>query len=234
MATKRTPVWAVIPVKPFAEAKRRLAGVLPEAARRDLARAMFADVLAAVTATPGLAGVVVVTREGEAAALARAAGALALHEDAAEGQSAAVGRAAAALEGQNATLLTVPGDLPLLAAEDVGTLLAAHGDACGLTMVPARDGDGTNAMVLAPPRALPFRFGAGSFHRHLDEARRAGLPVRVLELARVGLDIDTPADLAELARRGARGRTATVLARAAIADRLGARVPVPAAREARA
>ncbi|HEX8101827.1 MAG TPA: hypothetical protein VF533_04400, partial [Solirubrobacteraceae bacterium] len=66
---------AVLPVKTFARAKQRIATAVDGADRRALAEAMVGDVLAALAAVDGLAGVVVVTAEPRARALAEAAGA---------------------------------------------------------------------------------------------------------------------------------------------------------------
>ncbi|MBL8307282.1 MAG: hypothetical protein JNM33_11340, partial [Rubrivivax sp.] len=45
-------LWAVVPVKPFARAKQRLAGELSGAQRAALAACMLRDVLTALAATP--------------------------------------------------------------------------------------------------------------------------------------------------------------------------------------
>ena len=68
-------MWAVLPAKNFDDAKQRLAGVLNAADRRDLFAAMFEDVLETLCAVDGLAGVLVVTRDDAAAAIARRHGA---------------------------------------------------------------------------------------------------------------------------------------------------------------
>ncbi len=63
-------ICAVVPVKDTAEAKQRLAGVLSPAQRRELALAMLDHVLAVLSSVPELAGILVVTVDPEAAALA--------------------------------------------------------------------------------------------------------------------------------------------------------------------
>ena len=67
----RRDVYAVVPIKETEDAKRRLAGVLDAPRRRDLALAMFEDVLAALSQVRELAGIVVVTADPAAAATAR-------------------------------------------------------------------------------------------------------------------------------------------------------------------
>ncbi len=60
--------WAVVPLKKLSDAKCRLAGVLAPAQRRQLSSAMLRDLLAALTATPGLDRIVLATSEPSAAA----------------------------------------------------------------------------------------------------------------------------------------------------------------------
>ena len=218
-------MWAVIPVKDMANAKQRLAEVLDPSERRRLFRCMFEDVLATVSRARRLAGVMVVTRDGAAAEIAQERGARVLRDDQNRGQSAAVGHAAAVLAGEGvAGMLTLPGDVPLVTEEEIAAVLGAHGGAHGaapaLSIVPARDGRGSNCMALTPPGAIPFRFGDDSFLPHLDEARRRGITARVLELPGLGLDIDTPADLRELLRRPGAGATRAYLETSGIAVRL--------------
>ena len=201
----RNATWAVVPVKTLDAAKRRLAGALDPAARRGLSLAMLADVLDALDATPGLGGIAVVSRDADVAALARRRGLRVILETGA-GLNAAVAQAAnvlsanvlsASAEGC-ARLLVMPADLPLAAPEEIAAVLAALPEAPGLTLVPDRHGVGTNALACTPPDAVAPSFGAGSFARHLEAARNAGIPATVLRLPGLGLDIDTPEDLRAL------------------------------------
>jgi 2-phospho-L-lactate guanylyltransferase len=43
---------------------------------------------------------------------------------------------------------------------------------------------------------VPLRFGDNSFFPHLDAAKTHGIVPEVVHLPRIGLDIDTPDDLA--------------------------------------
>jgi len=54
--------------------------------------------------------------------------------------------------------------------------------------------------VLAVPTGVAFRFayGPGSFRRHVAEARRLGLGVRVVRDPDLAFDVDVPEDLAAL------------------------------------
>ena len=193
----RADVWAVVPIKGTADAKQRLGNAVASALRPRLALAMAEDVLAALAAARALAGIFVVTIDEAAAALAARYGARVFTEGAREGQTGAVAAAARRLarEGKGA-MLTIPGDVPLVTPEEIAQIVVAHDRTPDFVIVPAHDGRGSNAILCAPPEAVPLKFGDDSFLPHLDAARRAGLEPKILRLPGVGLDIDNPADLA--------------------------------------
>jgi 2-phospho-L-lactate guanylyltransferase len=190
---------AVLPIKSFSRAKQRLGEAIGAAERRELAAAMVGDVLAALAAAPLVGELIVVTAEPLAARAAEQAGATVVDDPEEAGQSAAAARgiAAAAQRGADRVLL-VPGDCPALDASELGALLAEATEPPSVVLVPDRHGAGTNALLLAPPDAMAPAFGPGSFARHAALGRAAGARVRVRELASLGLDVDTPGDLATL------------------------------------
>ena len=136
------------------------------------------------------------------------------------------GQSAAALRGIDVALgrgaervLLVPGDCPALDPSEVSALLAHD---AGVVIVPDRHGEGTNALLLAPPDVMEPAFGEGSFARHSARARAAGADLQVAEVRSLGLDIDTPDDLAALRRAlgawpGGAARTRALLEEAAVA-----------------
>lgn len=206
---------AVVPAKDLGAAKQRLGEALPAPARAALARAMLEDVLAALAGAP-LDRVLVVTPDPGVAALAEARGARVVREPTSGGHTAAVARGVAACQALGArVMLTVPGDLPCLTSAEVTRILDACGPPPAAVFVPSRSGLGTNAACLAPPDAIPLRFGEPSFADHLAAARARGIEPVVLELPGAGLDIDRPEDLAALLRSGPWTRAAAVLRAAA-------------------
>jgi len=187
--------WAVVPVKRFADAKRRLADVLDPAARRRLSVAMLRDLLAALAATPGLDRIVLATSEPSAAGFG-----CRVIDDGGGDLNAAIGRAAAALEAAEvARMLVIAADIPRAAPAEIARVLAA-GRAAPVVVVPDARGLGTNALLLSPPGAMDPCFGMDSRARHAAAARNLGLASTELRLPSLGFDVDEPEDLARLAR----------------------------------
>jgi 2-phospho-L-lactate guanylyltransferase len=207
---------AVLPVKSFGRAKQRLGDAFPD--RRTLAATMLADVLAALARVPGIAEVLVVTTDPDAAAAARAAGADVVHDPEEAGQSPAAARGVTAALARGAErVLLVPGDCPALDPGEVTALLEL---ATPVVIVPDRHGQGTNALLLTPPYVIAPAFGPGSFARHAARAAAARLTVKVGAVPSLELDVDTPDDLAALraalaARPGGAPRTRALLETAA-------------------
>jgi 2-phospho-L-lactate guanylyltransferase len=214
-------LWAVVPVNLFARTKRRLMPLLSRDECEALARAMLEDVLFALTHTPSLAGVMVITGDAGAAALARAARASVIPDAENSGTTAAVTKAAQHLAGLGrAGMLVVPADVPLITPADIETIVAAHGAAPSITLVPAAIDGGTNALACSPPDAVPFSFGEDSLRRHREAAWARGIQPEILQLERVGHDIDRPADLATLMLRPSLTHTYAYLTTNGIPERL--------------
>jgi 2-phospho-L-lactate guanylyltransferase len=171
--------------------------VLGTGARQALAQAMFSDVLSTLRRVPELDEIAVVTSDKAAESAASGERVTLLYDPAQTGQSdaALIGIRHALATGCDRALL-VPGDTPLLEPDDVARLIRASS---GVVIVPDRHGTGTNALVLAPPDAIGPSFGPDSCARHVAAAEAADVPHRVEEVPGLTLDVDTPADLAELA-----------------------------------
>ena len=127
--------YVVIPAKDFHGAKQRLAGLLKPHERLALARATLTDTLTACALAEGLAGFGVVTCDHEVAELAESLRAEILWEAEPRGQSAAVARGGReCLRRGIPSMLTMPGDLPLLTAADVEALAAEALSAAAVVM----------------------------------------------------------------------------------------------------
>jgi 2-phospho-L-lactate guanylyltransferase len=174
---------------------------------------MLEDVLAALAAARGLAGRLLVTIDPAARDLAVRYGVECIEDGASDGHTGAVMAAARRLaaEGRGA-MLTLPGDIPLVTAAEIERLIAAHRPPPCFTIAPSHDEMGSNAILMAPPDAVPLRFGDDSFRPHLAAARAVGIEPTIVRLPGIALDIDNPADLAHFARLGSRTRAGLWLA----------------------
>jgi 2-phospho-L-lactate guanylyltransferase len=214
-------LWAVVPVKDLQHAKQRLAGALDAAERRALFAAMLEDVLGALAASDGLAGILVVSRDPQAQDLAVRYGARVLVEPANRGHTAASTLGAATLAREGAVgMLQLPADLPLLTPADVAAVLQAHAAAPAITLAPSRDRRGSNAVACSPPDLLPLRFGDDSFHPHLERARALGIAPQIVERPGIALDVDTPADLRAFLAAPSATRAYAYLMRSGIVGRI--------------
>jgi 2-phospho-L-lactate guanylyltransferase len=207
---------AVLPVKHFDDAKQRLATGIDDTRRRDLAAAMVADVLEAIGQARTIEHTIVVTGDPIAKGLAADVGAEVVPDptDTSHVRAVLAGIARAEADGAECVVL-LAGDCPLLDPRELDRLLTGLPTPY-VGIVPDRHGTGTNALVLSPPSAIVPAFGEGSCARHVALAREAGIPFGVEELASLGLDLDTPADVIALTRElatrpGRASRTAKVL-----------------------
>ncbi|MGI9323344.1 MAG: 2-phospho-L-lactate guanylyltransferase [Pseudomonadales bacterium] len=222
---------AVIPIKQLNDAKQRLADLLPADQRQALFTCMVQDVLTAVEASPAIDQILIVTSDAAVADLARGYSAEILPEPSSPGLIEAVTEAGRILAARQVeTLLFLPGDVPLVAPEELAVVLEGFGRQAEpeFLIVPAADLGGSNCLACSPPDCMEFGFGLDSFRRHLGIARRLGLRPQVAKLPYIGLDIDTPADLADLVamaqQDGRDCHTLRYLTSIGIIDRLGAEV----------
>lgn len=190
----------IVPHRGLRAAKTRLAGVLDDAARTDLAQQLLERVLAAVReATDGCG--VVISPDASLRTVVEAAGAT-LSVQRGMGLNSGLAQARDEAIADGVTLLGVlHGDLPDLTAADIHALLTAVPSVGGVAIAPDAAGSGTNAIGLRPPGALPFRFGRDSFAAHRREAARLGAQIVVVERPGLAFDLDTPDDLASWLRR---------------------------------
>ena len=201
----------IVPVKDTRRSKQRTSARLNSDQRQRLALTMLEDVLEALRPTSTRSPIVLVTIDPAAIALAQKYGASTTATGAHDGHTGAVRAAADELGAQGATgYLTVPGDIPLITADEVRRILDAH-DRGGpaFTIAPSHDEMGSNAIACSPVDAVPLRFGDDSYRPHLAAARAHGIAPTILELPGIAQDIDAPADLDRFMTRPGAARTRT-------------------------
>lgn len=181
-------------MKDPAKAKTRLRKTLDSDTRESLALAMFENTLNYFARSHPSLPIAVISPSPRIAAIARSHGAEPV-EDEAEGgiNQAASGAAYWALTTGAPSLLIIHADIPTLADQEIAAVMKA-GSANNVVIAESTDG-GTNALLVSPPDALPFRFGPKSAAAHEEAARAAGLTALRLKLPFLSRDLDTPDDL---------------------------------------
>jgi 2-phospho-L-lactate/phosphoenolpyruvate guanylyltransferase len=189
----------LVPVKNLNNAKQRLASLLDQASRTELAQTMLFDVLEAVSQCKTRTEVGLVTSDSFAIGLAHQFGFQVIADHANSGETDAIAMATGFCESKGiGSTLVIPADIPLLRVSELDQILGAA-PAEGSVLVPAADGRGTNAILRRPAALFPLRFGNDSFKPHVIAARLTGKPCVVISLPGIGLDVDHPSDLKQLA-----------------------------------
>jgi 2-phospho-L-lactate guanylyltransferase len=224
----------LLPLKEFAAAKQRLAGVLSAQERPQLFEAMVDDVLKVLTAHAAIEHVVICSRDRAAAWLAHYYQVEFLHEDYLYEQQTkeqsrnsmpcgaatqcgdlnyVVNAVAHRFAAQGITdLMVVHGDLPLLSASDISLFIERHHAQRGpaVTIAPDRRRSGTNLLAWRSLPTFTAQYGADSFQLHAAQARALQAVLTVCDLPGACFDIDEPDDLLLLAQNTQNSATRTM------------------------
>ncbi len=203
-----TATWAIIAVRGLERAKSRLGGPLDAEERADLVGRLLTRAVSASTSSPLVAGTIVVSSDPAVLDLARTWGTVPLADlDRGLNPALELARAEALARGA-AAIVVLPGDLPWLDRETLDAVIGAAGNAWTrdaaagpasaapplVALVPDRHGTGTNVLILAPPDAIEFAFGAGSRAEHAARAKSAAA-IYVELGGPLDVDLDTADDL---------------------------------------
>ncbi len=144
------PGILLIPVKSLTTAKQRLAEVLDQERRSQLAEAMLRDVMTAAAGVPDRIDVALVTGDNRARALAAEFGFQVIEDLHNESETAAIEMATTWCEQRGYdTTVVVPGDIPLISSDELHSVLDAA-PAEGAVFVPAYDRRGSNCILRRP------------------------------------------------------------------------------------
>jgi 2-phospho-L-lactate guanylyltransferase len=209
----------LIPVKNLSAAKQRLAAVLDQPARTELAQAMLHDVVAALAAWSRRPACALVTSDPFALELAKQYDFEIIPDPANPGETGAIEMATniCVARGVDSTLV-IPADIPLIHASEI-EMIFAQAPSEGSVLAPAADGRGTNAAFRRPANLFPLRFGNDSFKPHLAAAQGTGKTCIVLQLPGIAVDVDNPEDLQQLLALPGETRTQGLLRRWALESR---------------
>ncbi|MFD4949430.1 2-phospho-L-lactate guanylyltransferase [Streptomyces sp. NPDC058239] len=196
IATNTDPAgpWSlVVPLKPLARAKSRLAPATGAALRPRLALAFARDTVAAALSCPAVRDVVVVTDDTEAGAALAALGARIVPDEPDRGLNAALahGERSVRAERPGAALAALNADLPALRPGELARVLNFSA-AFPRTFVTDAAGIGTTFLSAAPGVELRPAFGGSSRARHLDSG---AVEISLTGIDSVRQDVDTGDDL---------------------------------------
>jgi 2-phospho-L-lactate/phosphoenolpyruvate guanylyltransferase len=188
----------LVPIKNTAFAKQRLASILNQPARTELAKAMLTDVLTAIHEWKNRPKVGIVTSDPYATALAAQYKFDVIPDPENPGETGAIEMATrvSVERGQESTLV-IPADIPLIEPWELEEIYK-QAPKEGTALVPAGDGRGTNAVFRRPANLFPLRFGNDSFKPHHAAALATGKPCVILNLPGIAVDVDNPPDLQQL------------------------------------
>ena len=185
-------IAAVVPMKPLSQSKTRLAGVLSQQERADLSLAMFSRVVTA--AHEALGAVWVVGGDTVVRQATERLGAV-WHEDPGNDLNDSLRFALDKACKAELAAIYLPADLPFVSPADIAKIAQVSGGGETLTLSPAQQDGGTNAMLIPKCLSFPPLLGNDSFRRHEQQASSLGIPYTVCLSDGLALDLDTPEDL---------------------------------------
>jgi len=176
-------VRTFIPIRSF-NGMSRLRDALGPAERRALARSVAARTVRAALEAGTI--VSVISNDAAVDGWAEGLGVASIAEPSPGSLNAAAAAGIATTSGD--PWLVVHADLPAVRPEDIRT--ASSMAQRGVVLAPSHDG-GTSLVGESRPE-FPFRYGPGSFHRHLSAV---GENAMILVRPGLALDLDRPRDL---------------------------------------
>jgi 2-phospho-L-lactate guanylyltransferase len=195
----------LVPVKPVAHGKSRLAD-LGDETRRSLVAAFATDTVTAALGSSAVAAVMVVTDDHRLASELRALGVQVVPDATTDDLNESLVQAAAEAlrRWPGLGLAALCADLPALDDEDLSSALEVATRHRAAFVADAA-GDGTTMVAAASREDFTPRFGRGSRAAHAAAGAHEIVEVDVPTLRR---DVDTPADLAAALELGVGVRTA--------------------------
>ncbi len=191
---------SVIPVKPLAQAKSRLAPYLKDAQRRRMVTAMLRHVIRAAREASAEVWVLGADVSARNVALEEGAG---WRQEAGSDINESLRLVFDEAWAAGKSPLFLPGDLPFLRSHEMKALTARVGSGDNadadprIVLSPANKGGGTNAILIPQPLPFRLRLGPDSLSRHVSEARQLGLEPTVYASPGLARDLDTWEDLQE-------------------------------------
>ena len=179
-----------LPIRSFSGGKERLSSSLSSHQRRALAHQLCTNLLEAVRSFH----IIVVTNDAEVEQCAQQQHLDVVNPDAGGVNVAADASRVFSLDHHREQIVIVHSDVPRPEALPLVCALE------GIAIVPDHQRNGTNVFSLPVDAEVEFSYGEGSFRRHVTcasaAARKTPCKLHIVRHHQLGLDIDTPNDLA--------------------------------------
>lgn len=193
MSVSEYDIIAIIPMKPLAEGKTRLARTLTPEQRANISIGMLRRVLGALRGA-SFEFIWVVGGDDRVKNMARNQGGMWFPEMG-RNLNDTLEKAIEQAFQREKSALYIAGDLPFVKPSDIHSFIQASRGLGNVTLAPARRDGGTNAMLI--PRGARFKpeLGRRSFSKHLSQAAKLETSVAIAYSPGLGLDLDVVDDL---------------------------------------
>ena len=186
---------AIIPIKPLRKGKSRLSSVLSEEKREGLNQYLLTSTLQCLRKINEIDHILVVSYDQSALSLAKKYGARTVLENQNTNINRALRKATFAAKAlKSSKILVVPADLPLLTEDDLLSVIGESGDPPEIVIVPDRKMSGTNMLLINPIGAIKYDFGEWSFRKHIEQAERKKINIKICNRSNLSFDLDLPED----------------------------------------
>ncbi|MFI6374616.1 2-phospho-L-lactate guanylyltransferase [Streptomyces sp. NPDC050546] len=201
----------VVPLKPLAQAKSRLADTADDGLRPGLALAFAQDTVAAALACPAVRDVAVVTDDARAGRELAVLGAAIIPDEPGSGLNAALAHGAGIIRSTRpgSPVAALNADLPALRPPELTRVLDAAAE-FPRAFLPDAAAIGTTLLAAAPGRELLPAFGTDSRARHHASG---AVELGLAGVDSVRQDVDTGDDLRNALALGVGPHTAAAAAR---------------------
>ena len=187
-------ISAIIPVKTFSNAKKRLN--LQQAVKEKICNLMLQEVLKTVSNCELISKIVLVSKDEAALKIGRQFGAIEIFDNE-SGVNDAVSLADQYLSDKEFDCSVIfPQDIPIMTPSDIDNLLNFVKSKSSVIIVPSRQFNGTNALVRCPADIMKTSYDMGSYTFQVDAARTKTENISIALIRRMMLDIDDEHDLA--------------------------------------
>jgi 2-phospho-L-lactate guanylyltransferase len=186
----------LVPMRPLTRCKRRLAAVLPDAAREALVLMMLSRTVRTIVDEVGRAGCLVIGGDAWVKQVVLEAGATWIDDVATDLNATVTAVMRQAYRDGASAAMFVPVDVPMITGRDIRAVVEASADWSRPAAVEAEADGGTNALLIPADIPLLPELGQHSYQRHRLQAERLGTPLAGAIAPGLAFDLDRPSDLA--------------------------------------